>query len=487
MALTSEERRQRFYIGGRWLRPAGPANLFPVIDPATEQPIAQVAAASSTDIDVAVQAAHTAFPTYSQTSREERLELLSRLLSAYRERSQEIAATMTAEVGIPITFSERVQARIGEWHLEQIIKELEAYPFEEDCGTTCIMREPIGVCALITPWNWPMNQVIIKVAPALAAGCTMVLKPSQHSPLSTLVLAECIEKAGIPPGGFNLVNGAGSALGGQLAAHPLVDMVSVTASTPVGAATARAAADGIKRVSQELGGKSANILFDDIDVEKTVANGVKACMRNSGQSCNAPTRMLVARSVYDRAVKVAAHTADGLLLGDPKSPDTFLGPVVGKRQYDSVISYIRNGLAQGARLVAGGTARPAGFSRGFYVKPTIFADVDNSMVIAQEEIFGPVLCMIPFDDEDEAVRIANDSVYGLSGYVWSNDRQRALRVARRLRTGMVHINGANTDMAAPFGGYKRSGNGREWGRFGLEEYLEVKAVMGYAATDRGAK
>ncbi len=483
MTLRAPEHPLQFYIGGRWVGPAGGLNTFPVVNPASESVIAQVAAASATDVDRAVQAANDAFPVFSRTSREERLELLTRVLSAYRARVEEIAAAMTAEVGIPITFSERVQARIGEGHLEQAIKELETFPFEEQSGTTRILREPVGVCALITPWNWPMNQVMVKVAPALAAGCTMVLKPSQHSPLSTLIFAECLEEAGVPAGVFNLINGPGSVLGGHLAAHPSVDMVSVTASTSVGAATARAAADSIKRVAQELGGKSANIIFDDVDVEKVVTQGVRACMRNSGQSCNAPTRMLVARPIYEQAVEVAAAAADGLIVGDPTCPDTFLGPVAGKRQYESVISYIRNGLAQGARLVAGGTARPAGLGRGFYVKPTVFADVDNSMVIAQEEIFGPVLCMIPFRDEDEAVSIANDSVYGLSGYVQSADVERARRVARRMRTGMVHLNGANTDMAAPFGGYKRSGNGREWGRFGLEEYLEVKAVMGYGQCD----
>ncbi len=483
MTSCAPEHRLQFYIGGRWVGPAGALNTFPVIDPATEQVIAQVATASATDVDRAVSAAHDAFPAFSLASREERLQLLSRLLAAYRRRAEEIAAAMTAEAGIPITFSERVQARIGEWHLEQTIKELEAYPFEDQWGGTRIVREPIGVCALITPWNWPMNQVMVKVAPALAAGCTMVLKPSQHSPLSTLIFAECMEEAGVPPGVFNLVNGPGSLLGGHLAAHPSVDMVSVTASTPVGAATARAAADSIKRVSQELGGKSANIIFEDVDVEKVVTQGVKACMRNSGQSCNAPTRMLVARPIYEQAVEIAAAVADGLAVGDPTCADTFLGPVAGRKQYESVISYIRNGLAQGARLAAGGTARPAGLGRGFYVKPTVFADVDNSMVIAQEEIFGPVLCMIPFRDEDEAVGIANDSVYGLSGYLQSADLERARRVARRMRTGMVHINGANTDLAAPFGGYKRSGNGREWGRFGLEDYLEVKAVMGYEKRD----
>jgi aldehyde dehydrogenase (NAD+) len=473
------EHRHQFYINGRWTDPAAGLTTFSVINPATEEEIAQVAAASPADVDAAAQAAHAAFPAYSRTTREERLGLLKAVLAAYRKRHQQIAATMTAEVGIPARFSDRVQARIAERHLEQMIKVLEEYAFEEQWGSTWLFREPIGVCALISPWNWPMNQVMVKVAPALAAGCTMILKPSQHSPLSTLVFAEVMEEAGVPVGVFNMVNGPGAVLGGSLASHPLVDMVSVTGSTTVGAATARSAADSIKRVSQELGGKSANIILGDVDVETVVSEGVKACMRNSGQSCNAPTRMLVAESIYEQAVAVAARVADELVVGDPWAAETFLGPVAGKKQYDTVMAYIEAGIREGARLVAGGTDRPAGLARGYYVRPTVFADVNGHMIIAREEIFGPVLCLTPFTDDDEAVALANDGDYGLSGYVYSADLERARSIARRLRTGMVHINGATADMAAPFGGYKKSGNGREWGRFGLEEYLEVKAVMGY--------
>lgn len=456
-----------------------PGRWIAVMNPATEEEVGRVAAGSEADVDAAVRAAHRAFPAYSESTREERLELLERILEGYRRRLPDIAAAMSAEVGIPKTFSEKVQARIGEWHLETAIKVLKDYVFEEDWGTTRIIREPVGICSLISPWNWPMNQVVIKMAPALAAGCTMVLKPSQYSPLSTLLLADAVDEAGVPAGVFNLVNGSGASLGEALATHPLVDMVSVTASTSVGATVARAAATSIKRVSQELGGKSAYIVFEDVDLEKVVAAGVRACMRNSGQSCNAPTRMLVARPVYDEAVAIAARTAGELQVGDPQDPDTFMGPVAGRKQYETVLGYIQAGLEEGARLVAGGPERPERLERGYYVKPTVFADVNNGMRIAREEIFGPVLSIIPFEDEDEAVAIANDSEYGLSGYVSSKDVERVRRVARRMRTGMVHLNGASTDMNAPFGGYKKSGNGREWGCFGLEDFLEVKAVMGY--------
>ncbi|MBN1629187.1 MAG: aldehyde dehydrogenase family protein [Thermoleophilia bacterium] len=473
----------QFYINGRWVDPVEPDRWISVIDPATEEEVAQVASGSEADIDAAVSAARAAFDSYSRTTREERLELLENLLGAYRRRLPEIATAMTTEVGIPKTFSEGVQAKIGERHLQTAFDVLTGYVFEEDWGTTRIIREPIGVCGLISPWNWPMNQIMVKVAPALAAGCTMVLKPSQYSPLSSLLMAEAAHEAKIPPGVFNLVNGPGASLGAALAAHPLVDMVSVTGSTEVGASVAKAAAPTIKRVSQELGGKSAYIVFDDVDLEKVVAGGVRGCMRNSGQSCNAPTRMLVAMPVYEEAVAIAARVADGLLVGDPLDSKVFLGPVAGKRQWETVQGYIEAGLAEGARLVAGGPGRPAGLDRGFFVRPTVFADVHSSMRIAREEIFGPVLCIIPFKDEEDAIAIANASDFGLSGYVSSAEIERARRVARAMRTGMVHLNGVSTDLTAPFGGYKKSGNGREWGRFGIDEYLEVKAVMGYRSPE----
>ena len=468
-----------FYIDGRWVDPVEPGRFVAVMNPATEEEVAQVAAGSEADIDAAVSAAKCAFESYSSTSRSDRMELLENLIAAYRRRLPEIAAAMTKEVGIPKTFSEGVQAKIGERHLQTAFNVLTDYQFEEDLGSTRIVREPIGVCGLIVPWNWPMNQMIVKVAPALAAGCTVVLKPSQYSPLSALLFAEAIHEARVPGGVFNLVNGPGSSLGAYLASHPLVDMVSVTGSTEVGALVAKAAAPTVKRVSQELGGKSAYIVFEDVDLEKVITGGVRACMRNSGQSCNAPTRMLVQMKVYEEAVAIATRTAGAIRVGDPNDPDVFMGPVAGKKQWDTVQNCIRAGLAEGARLVTGGPDRPEGLSKGYYVKPTIFADVANSMRIAREEIFGPVLCMIPFKDEDDAVAIANDSDFGLSGYVSSGDLERARRVARRLRTGMVHLNGVSTDMHAPFGGYKKSGNGREWGRFGIDEYVEIKAIMGY--------
>ncbi len=474
----------RFYIDGRWAEPVHPGDEIVVVDPATEEEVARVAAASAADVESAVQAAHRAFPAYAQTTREERLELLTALREAYKKRIPQIAEAMMTEVGIPRGLAERGQVLAGARHLKEAIDALRDYRFEEDWGTTRVRREPMGVCALLAPWNWPMNQVACKVAPALAAGCTMVLKPSQLSPLSALVFAEAVDEAGYPAGVFNMVNGAGAALGDTFATHPLVDMISLTGSTAVGGVVGAAAAPSIKRVSLELGGKSANLVFGDVDVERAVARGVHECMHNSGQSCNAPTRMLVAQEIYDEAVQVAARAADELVVGDPRDAATFMGPVAGRKQYETVRGYIQSGSDEGARLVAGGLERPDGLDTGFFVRPTVFADVTPRMRIFREEIFGPVLTMTPFRDEDHAVELANASEYGLSGYVQSADLERARRVAARMRTGMVHLNGAPTDASAPFGGYKQSGNGREWGRFGLEEYLEVKSIMGYTPPDR---
>jgi aldehyde dehydrogenase (NAD+) len=474
----------RFYIDGRWVDPIHPGNEIIVVDPATEEEVACVAAASAADVESAVQAAHRAFPAYAQTTREERLELLTALREAYKKRIPQLAEAMMTEVGIPRGLAERGQVLAGARHLKEAIDALRDYRLEEDWGTTRIRREPVGVCALLAPWNWPMNQVACKVGPALAAGCTMVLKPSQLSPLSALVFAEAVDEAGYPAGVFNMVNGAGAALGDTFATHPLVDMISLTGSTAVGGVVGAAAAPSIKRVSLELGGKSANLVFEDVDVARAVSRGVHECMHNSGQSCNAPTRMLVAQQIYDEALEVAACSADELVVGDPRDAATFMGPVAGRKQYETVRGYIQSGIDEGARLVAGGLERPDGLDKGFFVRPTVFADVTPEMRIFREEIFGPVLTMTPFRDEDHAVELANASDYGLSGYVQSADLERARRVATRMRTGMVHLNGAPTDASAPFGGYKHSGNGREWGRFGLEEYLEVKSIMGYTPAGR---
>jgi aldehyde dehydrogenase (NAD+) len=469
----------RFYIDGQWAEPVHPGAEIPVINPATEEEVARIAAASPDDVEAAVQAAHRAFESWSQTTREERIEALTAVREAYKRRIPQIAEAMMTEVGIPRGLAFGGQVLAGARHLKVAIDALTTYEFEQDWGTTRIRREPVGVAALLAPWNWPMNQVTCKVGPALAAGCTMVLKPSQLSPLSALLFAEAVDEAGLPAGVFNMLNGAGSALGDAFATHPLVDMVSLTGSTAVGGVVGAAAAPGIKRVSLELGGKSANLVFGDVNVEKVVRSGVFGVMHNSGQTCNAPTRMLVAQEIYDEAVEVAARAAADVAVGDPADEATFMGPVAGRKQFDTVRGYIQTGIDEGARLVAGGLERPDGLDKGFYVRPTVFADVTRDMRVFQEEIFGPVICMTPFRDEAHAIELANATEYGLSGYVQSADFERARRVASRMRTGMVHLNGAPTDAYAPFGGYRKSGNGREWGVFGLEDYLEVKSVMGW--------
>ena len=469
----------RFYIDGRWVEPVQPGNEIVVVNPATEEEAARVAAASSADVESAVLAAHKAFESYSRTTREERLELVTAVREAYKKRIPQIAEAMMTEVGIPRGLAEGGQVLAGARHLKEAADALRDYPLEQDWGSTRVVREPVGVCALLAPWNWPMNQVTCKVGPALAAGCTMVLKPSQLSPLSALLFTEAVDEAGVPAGVFNMINGAGAALGDAFATHPLVDMVSLTGSTAVGGVVGATAASSIKRVSLELGGKSANIVFGDVNVEKVVRSGTLGVMHNSGQTCNAPTRMLVAQEIYAEAVEVAARAAESVAVGDPRDPATFMGPVAGRKQFETVRRYIQIGLDEGARLLAGGLERPDGLDKGFFVRPTVFADVKPDMRIFQEEIFGPVLCITPFRDEAHAIELANATVYGLSGYVQSADAERARRVAGRMRTGMVHLNGAPTDGAAPFGGYRQSGNGREWGRFGLEDYLEVKAVMGW--------
>ena len=474
------EHANQFYIDGAWVAPAEPKSLD-VIDPSTEEPIGQVALGSAADVDKAVAAARRAFESYGRTTLEERVALIERIVEVYKSRFTEVGETISREMGAPLAFATRFQAGAGLGHFRAMLPILKDYPFEEQHGTTLLRHEPVGVCGMITPWNWPANQITCKLAPALAAGCTMVLKPSEVAPYTALLIAEILDEAGVPAGVFNLVNGEGPVVGQAIAAHPDIDMVSFTGSTRGGIEVARAAAPTVKRVGQELGGKSANIILDDADFDKAVAAGVADCFRNSGQSCNAPTRMLVPAARLDEVIEIARAAAEGTKVGDPKADDTDLGPVASEVQWTKIQGLIQAGIDEGAELVAGGPGRPDGLERGYYVRPTVFARADNAMTIAQEEIFGPVLTIIGYADEAEAVRIANDSPFGLSGYVQSGSLDHAREVARQLRTAQVHLNGAGPDINAPFGGYKQSGNGREWGPHGLEEYLEVKALLGSAA------
>lgn len=468
-----------FYIDGQWVSPAVPKTLD-VINPATEEVTGRISLGSAADVDRAVQAARRAFPRYSATSREERLALLQRIIALYEARIGELARAMTAEMGSPITFSNEVQTVNALANFKETLAVLKTYAFERPMGGTMIRREPIGVCGLITPWNWPLNQVTSKLAPALAAGCTVVLKPSEIAPLSAILLTEILHDAGVPKGVFNLVNGDGPTVGEAISRHPDIDMVSFTGSTRAGILVAKAAAETVKRVAQELGGKSANIILEDADLAKAVPAGVLRCFTNTGQSCQAPTRMIVHRSQRDTAIALAKQTAEERVkIGDPLDPKTTMGPVVSKMQFDKVQRLIEAGIREGATLVCGGAGRPAGFNRGYFVRPTVFADVTPEMTIAREEIFGPVLSMMNYDTEEDAITIANNTSYGLAGYVQSGDIERARRVSARIRAGRVYLNGAPVDRSVPFGGYKQSGNGREQGVFGLEEYLEVKAVLGY--------
>ncbi len=470
---------RQFYIDGKWVDPTK-SHDFSVINPATEEPIATISLGGAEDVDRAVAAAKRAFESYSETSPDERLKLLRRIIEVYQSKIDEMADTISQEMGAPSSLARKAQAPAGLAHLLEIVKVLEHFKFEELKGSTLMRKEPIGVCGLITPWNWPMNQIVCKVAPALAAGCTMVLKPSEMAPLSGYLFAQILHEAAVPPGVFNLVNGDGPTVGAAIAAHPDVAMVSFTGSTRAGVAVATAAAPTVKRVTQELGGKSANIILEDADFESAVKQGVQECFRNTGQSCNAPTRMLVPRSKMAEAAATAKRTAEATKVGDPFAEGTSIGPLASKAQFDKVQRLIEKGIEEGAKLVAGGPGRPDGLAKGYFAKPTVFADVHNDMTIAREEIFGPVLCIIPYENEEDAIRIANDTPYGLSGFVTSPNRERAARVAKRIRSGNVHINGARVDFAGCFGGYKQSGNGREWGEAGLEEFLELKAIFGYA-------
>jgi aldehyde dehydrogenase (NAD+) len=472
------QHRRQFYIDGQWIQPVEDRHLD-VINPATEEPFAAIALGGAADVDRAVAAARRAFTSYAQTSREERLDLLAEIVRVYQRRTEDLAEAISSEMGAPLAFARERHVPAGLGHLQRVIEVLKAYAFDERIGTALVAREPIGVVGLITPWNWPLNQIACKVGPALAAGCTMVLKPSEVAPLSGLIFAEILDEAGVPAGVFNLVNGDGPGVGQAISSHPDVDMVSFTGSTRAGILVAKAAADTVKRVHQELGGKSPNILLDDADFQVAVTHGVRACFANSGQSCNAPTRLLVPVQRQDEVIDIAKRVAAETVVGDPRSTSTMIGPVVSATQFDRIQRLIQAGIDEGAALVAGGPGRPAGLNRGYYVQPTVFAHVDNAMTIAREEIFGPVLSIMPYESEDDAIRIANDTVYGLSSYVTSGDIERSQRVARRIRAGMVHLNGARGDNAAPFGGYKQSGNGREWGRFGFEEFLETKSIFGY--------
>ena len=470
---------QQFYIDGQWVDPVTPRSLD-VINPSTEQAIAQISLGSAADVDKAVKAARRAFESFSHTTREERLALLEKVLAVYKQRADDVAQAISQEMGAPLWLSKAAQAAMGVAHLKQTLAILKDFEFQAVKGSTATLYEPVGVVGMITPWNWPINQMMCKVAPALAAGCTVILKPSEIAPLSGLLLAEVMHEAGVPAGVFNLVNGDGLGVGEAMSVHPGIDMMTFTGSTRAGIAVAKAAADTVKRVAQELGGKSANIVLDDADIEKAVKQGVQACFTNSGQSCNAPTRMFVPRAKQDQAMAVAKAVAERTQVADAMAPEGMaMGPVVSQAQFSKIQGLIQKGIDEGATLVAGGTGRPDGMDKGYFVKPTVFADVRNDMTIAREEIFGPVLVMIPYDSEDEAIRMANDSPYGLSGYVQSGSLEHARQVAARLRTGMVHLNGAGPDVGAPFGGYKQSGNGREWGEHGFREFLEVKAVMGY--------
>ncbi len=472
------EKRQ-FYINGAWVSPAQPRD-FDVINPATEEVCAVISLGDQADTDAAVGAARAAFDDWSQTSKETRLALLKKLLEEYKKRAGDMAQAISMEMGAPIDLASTAQVGSGIGHIKGIIAALEGWEAETapwpNSPEERLFREPIGVCGLITPWNWPMNQVTLKVAPALAVGCTVVLKPSEIAPLSSIVFAEIVEAAGYPAGVFNMVNGDGPGVGSQLSSHPDVDMISFTGSTRAGRLITIAAAETVKRVTLELGGKGANIVFADAD-EKAVKRGVLQCFGNTGQSCNSPTRMLVERSYYDEAVEIAAATAKSLKVGDPAQSGRHLGPVVSQAQYDKIQGLIEIGMKEG-RLVAGGLGRPEGFNKGYFVRPTVIADVDNDMTIAREEVFGPVLAMIPFDSEAEAVKIANDTVYGLTNYIQTTDAAKAGRVARKMRSGMVRVNGKDAAQAAPFGGYKQSGNGREGGVWGLEDFTEIKHSTG---------
>ena len=469
---------KQFYINGKWVDPVKKIDSFDVLNPANEKVIGQVSLGTPHDVDSAVISARNAFNFFSQTSVEDRLTLLERIIEVYESRYDEVAETISLEMGAPISLSKNAQAKSGLTHFRQSIEVLHNFRWEERSGSTLIRKEPVGVVGMITPWNWPINQISCKVAPALAAGCTMILKPTEIAPLNAMLFAEIMHEANVPAGVFNLVNGDGPTVGEAMSSHPDIDMISFTGSTRAGIAVAKGAADTVKRVAQELGGKSPNIILEDSDFESAIKRSTEHCFNNSGQSCNAPTRMLVPENKHNEAKEIAKQTAELTKVGDPFDDNTTIGPVVSAVQYNKVQDLIKKGIEEGAELVVGGLGKPEGLTTGYYVKPTVFAGVSNDMAIAREEIFGPVLSIIPYKNEEEAIEIANDTDYGLYGYVFSNNAERAKLVANRIRAGSVSINGAGADPSTPFGGYKQSGNGRERGPFGFDEFLEVKAVLG---------
>ena len=468
----------KFYIDGAFVDPLVPATLD-VINPATEEAYTKISVGTAADVDRAVAVARAAFPAFAKTPKAERLAMLKRILEIYNERYEDIARAVSEEMGAPLSFARAAQAWAGQVHLEATIKAMEEFTFEYPRGSTRIVMEPIGVVGLITPWNWPLNQIVCKVAPAIATGCTMVLKPSEIAPISGVVFAEIMHAAGIPKGVFNLVNGTGPDVGQVIASHPGIDMVSFTGSTRAGIIVAKSAADTVKRVAQELGGKSANIILPDADLEAAVTAGVGGCFGNSGQSCDAPTRMFVPADRHAEALEIAKAAAETHKVGDPLAEDTVLGPLVSQLQFDKVQRLIKSGIDEGATLVTGGLGRPDGLNRGYFVKPTVFGDVQHEMTISREEIFGPVLSILPYKTEAEAIEKANDTVYGLAAYIASTDLDHARAVARELRAGTVNINYPDWDTHAPFGGYKQSGNGREYADWGIHDFLETKGIVGY--------
>ena len=468
----------QFYIDGAWVDPVTP-NVLDVIDPSTEEAFAQISLGSKADVDKAVGAAQRAFQTFGFSTVEERIDLLSRILDVYEKRSADLALAVSREMGAPRQFALDSQVGAGYAHLAQMIESLKSFKFSHRKGTSLIVKEPIGVVGLITPWNWPLNQITCKVGPAIAAGCTMVLKPSEIAPLDAIIFAEIMDEAGVPKGVFNLVNGDGPTVGEAMSSHPGIDMISFTGSTRAGILVAKSAADTVKRVHQELGGKSANIILDDVDLQKAVSKGVAGCFGNSGQSCNAPTRMFVPRALHDEAAEIARTAAEKFVVGPAEAPDTKLGPVVSQIQFDKIQDLIESGIKEGATLVAGGPGRPSNLNKGYFVRPTVFANVTPDMRIAREEIFGPVLSILPYDTEEGVIEEANNTVYGLASYIQSADIERARKVAAQMRTGNVYINYPAWDTGLPFGGYKQSGNGREYAEYGLEDFLDIKGIAGY--------